>query len=203
MVMKWLFKTWSFIAHPLFIPLLLSIWYYNYAGFLGTANTTMKLYLIAVLTIAIPLLTITVLRVLKVAESIHLVHVQERVIPLIVYAMLLILVVRGVFNNSMNTPLYYFYVGTLMSTIVALILALFKFKISLHMLAVSSMLGFVVILSFILGIFMIYQIAFLCIVVGLTATSRMFLKAHHPVELILGTVIGLVVQLSLGAYYHI
>jgi hypothetical protein len=199
--MKWFLRLWSFISSPLFIPLLVSIWYLSYSEGLGAPDVLLKIYIIGITTAAIPLVIYTILKILKLANSVHLSSTKERLIPLVIYAILIIIVLRGVFQDGILSPLYYFFIGLLMATIVALVLALFQFKISLHMMGISGALGFVVMMSLLIGIPLIYLIVGLSIATGLTATSRLYMKAHNSTELIFGTAAGLVIQLGVASYY--
>ncbi len=194
-------RVWSFISSPLFIPLWISIWYLSYSEGLDSPNVSLKLYIIGITTAVIPLVIYTVLKVLKLADSIHLSSTRERLLPLVIYSILLIIVLRGVFQDGVFTPLYYFFIGILMSAIVALVLALFQFKISLHMMGMSGALGFVVMISVLVGIPLVFFIAGIGVATGLTATSRLYMKAHSPVELVFGVIVGLLIQISLSSYY--
>lgn len=199
--MAWFLRFWSYISSPLFIPLYVSIWFFSYSYGLYNPDTQIKIYVIAILTAAIPLIIYTILKILKMVDSIHLSSTKERLIPLIIYSILLIAILRGVFKDGFHEPLYYFFIGILMSTIVALVLALFQFKISLHMMAMAGALGFVFMVSIMVSAPLIYLIIGLSIATGLTATSRLHMKAHSPGELILGTVAGLTIQICLATYY--
>ncbi|BAO54529.1 hypothetical protein [Nonlabens marinus] len=199
--MKWLLRSWSFLSSPLFLPLLVSIWFFSYADSLQNPAIVLKLYMIAVLSAAIPLVVYTLLKVAKMVNSVHLSSTKERLIPLAIYAILIIILLRGVFQGGMHLPLYYFFIGLLMSTIVALVMALFKFKISLHMMGIAGILGFVIMISILGNIPLTYWIIGLCIAAGLTATSRLHMEAHSPTELAFGTIAGLFIQISIAYSY--
>ncbi len=199
--MKWLLRSWSFLSSPLFLPLLVSVWFFSYADSLQNPTIVLKLYMIAVLTAAIPLVIYTLLKVTKMVDSVHLSSTKERLIPLAIYAMLIIVLLRGVFNDGRHLPLYYFFIGLLMATIVALVMALFKFKISLHMMGIAGILGFVIMISVLGNIPLTYWIIGLCVASGLTATSRLYMEAHSPMELAFGTIAGLFIQISIAYSY--
>lgn len=147
------------------------------------------------------MLMYAVLYTFKLADSIHLSTTKERLIPLMVYGLFIIAIIRLAFDDGMFMPLYFFFIGILMSTIIALILALFQFKISLHMMSIAGALSFVILLGFYLNVDLIYYVIGLSIATGLTATSRLSMKAHTPAELIFGTVMGIAVQVVVAAYY--
>ncbi|SCY27824.1 hypothetical protein SAMN05192588_2013 [Nonlabens sp. Hel1_33_55] len=194
-------RIWSFISSPLLVPLAISLWFLSYAGNFSDPIIRLKIYVIALLTVGVPLLMYAVLYTFKLADSIHLSTTKERLIPLMVYGLFIIAIIRLAFDDGMFMPLYFFFIGILMSTIIALILALFQFKISLHMMSIAGALSFVILLGFYLNVDLIYYVIGLSIATGLTATSRLSMKAHTPAELIFGTVMGIAVQVVVAAYY--
>ena len=97
--------------------------------------------------------------------------------------------------------LYYFFVGILISTLDCLILALFKFKASIHLIAVSGVLMFFIALSIHFSININGTLALMAIIVGAVATSRLHLKAHNYKELIIGFFLGVIPQLVLVNYW--
>jgi hypothetical protein len=198
--MKLFFKLWSFVVNPLFIPSFVSLWYFNFNYFIDPESVRLKLYLIVILTAAIPLLIYTILKVFGVVQSVHLSTTRERIIPLIIYVFLLVTLLRGGFRDGFNTSLYYFFIGTLIATIVAVILTSTRYKISLHLLATGGVLGFLLMLSFLQGINLLLPIAFMGIVCGITATSRLSMKAHKGHELIFGFAVGLISQVLAFSY---
>jgi len=195
-----LLRVWSFVANPIFIPSLVSIWYFNYADIYDPEQARLKLYLIFILTAAIPLLIYLVLKVLKLVKSIHLSTARERIIPLILYACLLLILLRSAFEGRVHIMIYYFFVGVLAATMVATVLSFVRYKISLHMMAMGGMLGFAIAMMIILGIPINYVIIGISVAAGLTASSRLYMKAHKAHELVFGFMVGLVAQLSMATY---
>jgi hypothetical protein len=82
-----------------------------------------------------------------------------------------------------------------------LILAILKFKASIHIIAASGVLMFFIALSFHFSINIIGTVAVFFIIIGGIATSRLHLNAHSNIELIIGFFIGLIPQLILLNYW--
>jgi len=82
-----------------------------------------------------------------------------------------------------------------------LILAILKFKASIHMIAVSGLFMFFIVLSIHFSININEILALMCIIMGAVATSRLHLKAHNYKELIMGFFIGVMPQLILVNYW--
>ncbi len=195
-------KSISVIFHPLIMPVFGVIFYFlNAPRYVDTNIIWAKIISLSILTIILPLLLYLLLKITGKVNSIYLKSVNERVFPLILNALVIILTLRTVFRNHVYIELYYFFVGILVSTLACLILALFKFKASIHMIAICGVFMFFITLSIHFGININTTLALMAIAVGAVATSRLHLKAHTSQELIMGMVIGLFPQLVLVPYW--
>jgi hypothetical protein len=96
--------------------------------------------------------------------------------------------------------LYFFFLGILCSTFVCLILAIFKIKASIHMIAASGFFMFAIALGINYKININGTIALMMVILGAVATSRLHLNAHTNKELIIGIFTGLIPQLALVYY---
>lgn len=128
-------------------------------------------------------------------------NVSQRKIPLLVQIILFASLIYKSFTLESIPELFYFFLGSLISSGIALIMAFFHRKVSLHMLGISSLTFFSMFASIHFGIKGIYFIAFLFFANGLVASSRLTMKAHTPLELALGYLIGLIPQLLLLFYW--
>ncbi|AZQ43430.1 hypothetical protein [Nonlabens ponticola] len=199
--MKWFLKAWSYVVNPLFVPAAVSIWYLSYQGINQEPSLDFKMYMIVVVTMVLPLLAYTALKILKKVDSIHLPNVKDRLIPLVVYCILIIFLLKGILDDDTDFALYYFYVGILMSSVAALVLGIVHFKCSLHMMAVAGATTFIIMLAIVLELNLIYLITSLILIAGLTATSRLSMKAHDGYELAIGTALGIIPQVIVSIYY--
>ncbi|MBT8303168.1 MAG: hypothetical protein KJP09_01765 [Bacteroidia bacterium] len=188
----------SYIFHPLLMPLLGVIFYFSKTPrYLPLPIIKAKLISIFILTIVLPVLLFYLLKSLKKVGSIYLVSTKERIIPLVLNSIIIILVLQRILPQNEIIELYYFFVGILLSTIACLILAILKFKASIHMIAVGGIFMFFIALSIHFSININGTIAMLFILTGAIATSRLYLKAHDNIELVIGFFIGLVPQLTM------
>ncbi|MBT8309691.1 MAG: hypothetical protein EX254_01160 [Flavobacteriaceae bacterium] len=192
----------SYIFHPLLMPLLGVIFYFSKTPrYLPLPIIKAKLISIFILTIVLPVLLFYLLKSLKKVGSIYLVSTKERIIPLVLNSIIIILVLQRILPQNEIIELYYFFVGILLSTIACLILAILKFKASIHMIAVGGIFMFFIALSIHFSININGTIAMLFILTGAIATSRLYLKAHDNIELVIGFFIGLVPQLTMLNYW--
>ena len=122
-------------------------------------------------------------------------NVSQRKIPLLLHIILLLILITYTITKDTIPELFYFFTGSIISSLTALILVYFEKKISLHMLGISSLTVFCI--SSCIH-FQVYEIQFISILLfcnGLVASSRLYMKAHSTNELILGYLIGLFPQM--------
>jgi len=143
-----------------------------------------------ILTLFIPIIFFFLLKNIGWIDSIYLKNVSERKVPLYLYIFLTFMVVYGVVSPIFSLELYYYFVGIIGSLIACLLLVFFKFKASMHMMSVTGLTLFLIGLSFHYEVNITFAISVLILLVGLVASSRLYLKAHNTRELILGFIIG-------------
>lgn len=148
-----------------------------------------------IFTICIPMLIFILLRRFKMIDSVFLKEVSQRKIPLYIYILILFLIISKVITRPIFAELYYFYLATLVSSTICLILVFFKVKASMHIMGISGLVMFLVVLSITYQVNITFALSILIFMIGLIATSRLFLKAHTYPELILGFFIGWIPQL--------
>ncbi|WP_298347668.1 hypothetical protein [uncultured Dokdonia sp.] len=141
------------------------------------------------------------LKNLQLVTTIHLKEVKERRWPLLLQMLFTFILIRLIFDGYEIPELYYFFVGILGASTGAFLLALLKFKASLHMIALSGVLFFVVGLSLHFGINLLLLIAGFIFACGATATSRLDMRAHTPAELVVGFIVGAVSQFMVYSYW--
>lgn len=193
--MRFLLKSASFIFHPLWIPLAGSLLYFLLTPrFFPQEVIQAKLLAISILTIFIPVVFYFLLKNLGKAQSIFLEDVKERKWPLLFFAILITMVLNQIINAYNYAALYYFFVGILFSTLLAFTLVLVRFKASLHTMGLSGLMVFLIGVSWNFKINLTYTISFLILALGLTASSRIYYKAHSFKELFLGLICGAIPQ---------
>ncbi|UBZ08385.1 hypothetical protein LDL76_06635 [Salegentibacter mishustinae] len=193
--MRFLLKSASFIFHPLWLPLAGSFLYFIFTPrFFPEGVVQAKLLAIAILTIFIPIVFYFLLKNLGKAQSVFLVDVNERKWPLIFYAILITMVLNQILNAYNYAALYYYFTGILFATILAFVLVVFQLKASLHMMGLGGLLVFLIGISLNFKIDLTYTISFLILALGLTASSRIYYKAHSINELVLGLACGMITQ---------
>ena len=196
--MKKILPIFSYVFHPIFIPVLAGLFYLilNDAVF----ETEEKLFIffqVLIVTVCIPMLFFFVLRAVGKLDSIMVVEVSQRKLPLILYCFLIILLIRQSITLDRYPELHCFFLGALLSSMIALLLLFFNIKSSIHMMGISSLTVFVIGLSLHFQTQSTYTIAFLILLNGFVASSRLEMNAHTNKELIIGFILGSISQLLL------
>ena len=192
----------SFVFHPLIMPLLGVIFYFSKSPrFIPAPIIKAKLFSVIILTIILPILLFFLLKTINKVDTIYLKTTRERIIPLLINSIIIALILMRVMTHNDIVELYFFFVGILCSNLACLILALFKIKASIHMIAASGFFMFAVALGIHYQININGTIALMMIILGAIATSRLHLKAHTNQELFLGLLVGLFPQLTLMNYW--
>jgi len=197
-----LLKSVSLVFHPLIMPFLGVLFYFSKSPrFIPDITIKAKLFSIGILTIILPILLFYLLKTINKINSFYLETTKERIWPLILNCAIVILILNRVLTQNEIPELYFFFVGILCSTLSSLILAILKFKASIHMIASAGLFMFVMAVGIHFKININGSIAIMCIILGAIATSRLHLKAHNGVELIIGFFIGFLPQLIMLNYW--
>ncbi|WP_323789214.1 hypothetical protein [Psychroserpens sp.] len=184
------------------MPLLGVLFYFSKTPrFIPDPVLKAKLFSITILTVILPILLYYLLKTLRKVDSVYLETTDERKLPLLLNCFIVILVIIRVLPQNEIPELYFFFIGILISTITCFALAIVKFKASIHMIAATGFFMFAVALAVHYKININGTIALMSIILGAIATSRLHLKAHTPIELIIGFFVGLLPQLILLNYW--
>ena len=188
----------SVLFHPLIMPITGVICYFNITPrHLDTNLVKAKVISLFILTVLLPIVIFFLLRTLRKVKTIYLKTTKERILPLMLNTVILVLILLRVITPLDFIELYFFFIGILISTIICLALTFIKFKTSIHMISIGGILMFFIALSLHFSINIVEIISIIFFLVGAIATSRLHLKAHTPKELLIGFVIGFIPQFIL------
>ncbi|SDB58694.1 hypothetical protein SAMN03097699_2341 [Flavobacteriaceae bacterium MAR_2010_188] len=197
-----LLRSISYILHPILMPFFGVVFYFAKSPrFIPEELIKAKLISLGILTIVLPILLYSLLRTLKKVNDYNLETTQERRIPLLLNCLIILLVILRVMTVNEIPELYYFFVGILISNLVCLILAYVNFKASIHMIGAAGFFMFAVAISINFQINVNPTIAIMSVLIGAIATSRLHMKAHSGLELIVGFCIGFIPQLIVLNYW--
>lgn len=200
--MKWFFNCISFVFHPIVMPLIAVVFYFHKSPrFIPEQWIDAKIISLFILTVLLPILIFYLLKTLGKANSIYLRTTKERILPLLVNIIIILLILYRVFPSHQIIELYYFFIGVLISNITALVLNIIKFKVSLHMVAISGVFMFFIGFALHFSKNINGTLALMSLITGTVATGRLYLKAHTPRELFIGLLIGVIPQIIAENYW--
>ncbi len=203
--MKTLKKTlpfFSYLFHPIFIPVYAALFYFFFNdSYFTNPEKYFAVFQIVIITILLPILFFFLLRISGQVDSIMISEISQRKIPLVIQCFLTILLVRKSITLDHYPEFHFFFLGGLLSTVLALVLLFLRTKASLHMIAISAFTVFVIGLSIHNQTRNINVIAFLVLMNGFVASSRLEMKAHTPKELMIGFLLGVIPQLLLLRFW--
>ena len=174
----------SFLTHPLLMPLAaVAVLFFGgtYLVYLPPAMKRFDLTLVFLNTILIPLFYMHVLHRTGTIQSYYLTSRRERLLPIALYTLLLLLtwlLLRRVRQPSFLTGL--FLALTLTSALTGLLTL--RWKISLHMAGVGSLSALLLATALRLTPHFIILWLLSLLLAGLTATARLLLQHHTPTE---------------------
>ena len=198
---KYLLIPFSYIFHPIFISIYGAILY-----FLFTKNISLlaEVYLsfiqIFILTILLPISFYMLLKALKKVKSFTEATIEERRLPIFIQIVLMYILLNFTVLETHFPELHTFFQAGLISSFLVFVSVMLRFKASLHMIGITSLFVFTIMLSGYLEIEATYTIAYLIMCIGFVASSRLYMKAHTPIELIVGMLIGGLPQVFVWFY---
>jgi membrane-associated phospholipid phosphatase len=160
-------------------------------------------------TFFIPIISVLMMKALKLIPSLELKDAQDRIGPFIVTGVFYISTYYLIYRNP-NMPVAFkaCFLGAVIGLFLAFLITLFS-KISLHAVGMGGLLGMVLItiqrpelFPFVwdAGIFGMFEVSLFkllsttILVCGIVGTSRLILDAHEPKDLYGGYLVGLATQ---------
>jgi len=196
--LKKILPVFSYLFHPIFIPLLGTFFYAVLDDNYFTLPQYLVLFIqIIIISILLPLAFFYLLRTFGKIDSIMLSDISQRKIPLLLQIMLMSILIAKSITIDRYFELFFFFSGGLFSTIIAFMLLFAKIKASIHMIGMSALTVFIIGLSVHAEVNIINTVVFFVLMNGFVASSRLEMNAHTKKELAIGFVCGMLPQLLL------
>jgi len=188
----------STILHPIVLPTLGVFLYFVFVSqSFDKRLQLIVLGLVFVLTYVVPVLLLLFLKNFGFIKDFQVSTIKERRFPVIFMILLLYFLGNTIIQIPTIRNLGILFYGTSLSLICIYILFSVKLKSSLHLVSMGNMIGFFLIMTNINSLSMLPIIILLILLSGILASSRLYLKAHTPVELLIGFSLGIVCQFIL------
>ncbi len=197
---KMLARFFSWIFHPLYIPLFVSwliIFKHPVYRLFLDADIQIRIFaMVGINTVLFPAAVIFLLWRLGFAPNIFLQTRRDRIIPLII-SIIFYFWAFWVARNLDYLPriLEMWLLGVFLASCFAMMLNIFM-KISLHAIGMGGLLAFMVISLFTQMYWPFNWVMASLFISGLTASSRLALGKHRPVEIYTGFLGGILAQLA-------
>lgn len=193
--MKKILPFFSYLFHPIFIPVLGTFFYVLLDNHYLTLPQYLILFLqIIIITFLLPITFFYLLRTFGKIESVMLSDISQRRIPLLLQLILFAVLIEKSITIDRFPSLYFFFLGGLFSTIFAFFLLYAQIKASIHMIGISSVTVFIIGLSIHNQVNAVALVAFFVIINGVVASSRLVMEAHSSKELVIGFLCGVIPQ---------
>lgn len=186
-------KIISVVFHPLlmttYLVLLLGIFF---PQMLLIKASALKLFALLVffVTFVLPGLNMVMFKVNGVISSLTLESRAERIVPFIFISIIYSLVTalffyKGSFGSNFNKLMLIVSLLVIAATLIT-----FFYKISVHSISIWGAVGILLPLNKIVDGSLLWPTAAIIVVAGLVMSSRLFLNAHTPREILIGAVVG-------------
>ena len=188
----------STILHPIVLPTLGVFLYFVFVSQSFERRLQLiVLGLVFALTYVVPVLLLLFLRNFGFIKDFQVSTIKERRFPVIFMIFLLYFLGNTIIQIPTIRNLGILFYGTSLSLTCIYVLFSVKLKSSLHLVSMGNMIGFFLIMTNINSLSMLPIIILLVLLSGILASSRLYLKAHTPVELLIGFSLGIVCQFIL------
>jgi membrane-associated phospholipid phosphatase len=192
------YKFISTILHPIVLPTLGVFLYFVFVSqSFDKRLQLIVLGLVFVLTYVVPVLLLLFLKNFGFIKDFQVSTIKERRFPVIFMIFLLYFLGNTIIQIPTIRNLGILFYGTSLSLTCIYVLFSVKLKSSLHLVSMGNMIGFFLIMTNINSLSMLPIIILLVLLSGILASSRLYLKAHTPVELLIGFSLGIVCQFIL------
>jgi membrane-associated phospholipid phosphatase len=192
------YKFISTILHPIVLPTLGVFLYFVFVSQSFEKRLQLiVLGLVFVLTYVVPVLLLLFLKNFGFIKDFQVSTIKERRFPVIFMIFLLYFLGNTIIQIPTIRNLGILFYGTSLSLTCIYLLFSVKLKSSLHLVSMGNMIGFFLIMTNINSLSMLPIIILLILLSGILASSRLYLKAHTPVELLIGFFLGIVCQFIL------
>ena len=193
-------KIISYVFHPVLFPTIGAVLFFIIQPKYVPKELEYSIISVIFLsTYVIPVFFLLLLKRKKTIESLHLKTIEERKFPILFFIILNLLLGIRLLEFKLINLLAITFIATAISLIIVFGLLYTKLKTSLHTLAIGGLVGFIIIVSIYFKIRLLLLISGIFLLFGIVSYSRIKLKAHTQVEIFLGFIIALIVQLA--TYY--
>ncbi len=199
--------SFSYLFHPIVMPLLaVSLYFLLTKEFFKPLEIVITFGQVLIMTFLLPITLYYFLRSMRLLKSTIMIEsAKERIIPILIYIAILIILKDFVLKHN-RTYEFNIYIWGSIYTYVLLLLSIYtKKKFSVHVAALTGCITFFTLLSVRYYVPNTIILNILVLILGLTASSRLYFKAHISSEIVFGFLFGMLPQIVFWyiAFYKI
>lgn len=195
----------STLFHPVVIPTLgmfILLQLNTYIRFaVAPGARRLILLLVFINTAVAPVLSLLIMKRTGYVKTLTLEERNERILPLLL-ATALFFITYYMLRQITLPSIVYFYIISATLLLLVTLMASFFWKISIHMVALGGITAFLIITSLLLRTDVSRLIIAAFVASGITGSSRLILKAHTPVEVYAGYMLGFLGMMGLFVYFR-
>ncbi|WP_126248422.1 hypothetical protein [Chitinophaga rhizosphaerae] len=205
-VTRALANVFSYVLHPLFIPLLVTFlsvtalpeFFTSFRSNSFRWDYDVLFIRVAVASVLFPMLVVSLSKALGFVGSITMKDQKDRIIPYVA-SIIFYFWAFYTFKREGAAPAFYnaFWLGVFIAVVISFVANSFV-KISMHTVGWGGVVGYLACLMAGMGMNVAVPLAIAVVLAGVAGTARLVLDAHTPAEVWTGFFVGLVAQV--GAY---
>jgi len=194
----------SYLFHPIFIPLYAILLMmvsnpYRYDPVMSPKGGYLVIY-VMMYTVILPMILMTLMKRLKLIDSMKLHERGERLLPLMIMTFFSFFAFLALKRADFHPDISKVFLAASIVLMIAYILTVVSGKISLHTIGMGALVA-IAMHSSLFSVYITYPILFAVIIVaGLVGTARLQLKAHDSKEVFQGYFLGYFIQMLVFIY---
>lgn len=199
-----IFKTLSYIFHPVFMPLLgvLLIFSMSHFALLPIESKKAIIYLVAIVTVFFPLAIIPVLYFQRLISGAEMPEKRERLLPMFLTAVFYYFAYFLLHRYAAPVLFQHFLLAVFISVCLAAFINI-AWKISIHMIGIGGLIGLLSAMSNVYGMHVNWMLMSLILIAGLIGTARLYLKEHNALQVYGGFLLGYVIIFTVLVLFNL
>jgi membrane-associated phospholipid phosphatase len=194
---KTLSKSLSIIFHPLLMPLVGIIFLFYSGSYISLLPGDIKRIILLVIganTIGLPLLMMPLFIQFGAIRSLSMESHKERILPLTFTLIPYVLSVYFLIKLPIPFIVAAYMLGASLTVAACLIIS-YWWKISIHLVGIGGLTGFLIAFSLRLYTDVLIFLIITIFIAGLLASARLYSKAHKPLQVYSGFLLGFVIMM--------
>ncbi len=200
---KKLFKSLSYILHPVFMPFIGVLLILNLSHLVMWPVESKKaiLSLVGIITVFFPLAIIPFLYYKKALTGVTMPNKRERLLPLFLTSIFYFFGYYILHKYSAPLFLQQYMIAIFVSVFMASIINI-GWKISLHMIGIGGLIGLLSAISHLFGLYVNWILMLAVLIAGIIGTTRLYLEEHNPSQIYTGFIMGYVINFSVIVFFN-